>query len=356
MRGEYSSRNIERACEERVDFMVITGMSHPDFRTIALFRKRHGDALQEMFVQVVKLCKEAKLVDLEHVAIDGTKIKANASMESNKTYKQMKGEEARIAKQVKDWLDKAEAIDAEEDAKYGEDDRGDILPPAQEALRRIREARERLEKRDKEAREKREADTKAGIKPRVAEKKRDQPKEKEKYNFTDEDSRVMKSRGWHFQGYNAQAGVDAKKHIIVSCHVSSKQNDFDELKPALERLRELYGKVKEISLDNGYCSEENLRELESCNIKGYVALGTEAIITKRNNSPNSLRWKMQERLLKGGKRSRYNIRKITVEPVFGIIKHVRKFREFLLRGLSSVTTEWSLVCTSHNLWKLFHAR
>lgn len=356
MRGEYSSRNLSRACEERVDFMLISGMSKPDFRTIANFRRRTGAELQKIFIEVVRLCREAGLADLKHVAIDGTRIKANASADKNKSYKQIKEEEKKLEREVKEWLDKAEELDKEEDDEHGGDDRGDILPHAEEALSRIREAKKRLEEQDRKAREERAEQEKAGIKARKAQKLRSAPNDKTKHNFTDRDSRVMKTRRGFIQGYNGQLAVDSKNQIVVSCYVTSAQADIEELKPMIKEINKVC-KINplEVSLDTGYCSEENLRALEEESIRGYVALGNKPDTPSRAIPPGSLRLKMKERLRKGASRSRYKIRMKTVEPVIGIIKQVRKFREFLLRGIEAVNTEWSLVCTSHNLWKLFAA-
>lgn len=353
MRGVYSSRELARACEERVDFMMLSAMNRPDFRTIALFRSRHAEALKDIFTQVVRLCLTSKLIDFKHVAVDGTKIKANASKDKNQSYQRLKEQEEAL---VKEWLTKSEELDAAEDQEYGDDDRGDMFSDAQEALKRIQEAKKALEERDKQEREKRARLAESGAKPRSHAKKRSEPKDTDRYNFTDPDSRLLRTRQGFVQGYNGQAAVDSKNQIIVSCHLSNAGNDLDELKPLLKGIEKNCVRLpKEISADTGYCSEENLAELQERQIRGYVALGQDPPKEKQPIPANSLRQEMKQRFMKGGKKSRYRLRKITVEPVFGIIKQVRKLRELLLRGLQLAELEWSLVCTSHNLWKLFRA-
>lgn len=342
MRSVYSTRKLSKACEERVDFMVVSGMNRPDHRPIAVFRKRHRRALEGLFVQIVKLCKKAGLVKLEHVAVDGTRVKANASMEKNKGYKEIKETEERM---VSRWFDEAERIDDEEDAEFGEDKRGDEFPTAEEALMRIREAKKALEKEDPEEREARKKAEKEGKKPKDKAKKRTQPADAKQYNFTDPESGIMRTRTGFIQAYNAQIAVDTKNQVIVGCGISRQKNDLNELVPMLKQVRRNCGeRIRELSADAGYCSAENHKALEKDRIRAFVAINPRL-------SQTSLIKKMKQRLLRGGRRSRFRLRKITVEPVFGIIKAVRGI-ELLMRGLKSVTTEWALACSAHNLWKL----
>jgi len=346
MRGVYSSRKLSQACEERTDFMVVSGMSVPDHRPIAKFRKRHGAVLSKIFVQVLELCRAANLFNLEHVAVDGTRLKGNASTAKNATYKQLKESEAEL---VDRWLKEADEIDEQEDAKFG-DKRGDEFPSAEEALRRVREAKKALEQQDKKKREERKKAEKECKKPKSKAKQRTAPPDDKKYNFTDPDSGLMRTSNGYVQGYNAQAAVDTRKHIIVACDVSGEKNDLNELIPVIKQIRvNCKQQAKEISADSGYCSHENLKALKKRKIRGYIPK-TDKI------KDVGLVKEMSLRLRRAGRRSRFRLRKMTVEPVFGIIKSARGFTQFLLRGMQNVKIEWHLLCTAHNLWKLAAAR
>lgn len=355
MRGEYSSRRIAQACIERVDFMAVTAMNRPDFRTIAKFRVRHMAALEGLFVQVVELCGEAKLFDLKHVATDGTKLKGNASWSKNKSYKGLKEEERAIKASIEEWFKKAQAADAEEDVEYGEDDDGNGgMPSLEESLQRVKEAQVRLEEREKERQRYRETLKSEGIHPGV--KERNCPRDEERDNSTDPDSRLISAVGGYIQGYNGQVAVDSKRQIIVTCHVSSTGNDKQELEKTVPKIKSNCGaQAQEISADSDYLTERNLRILKEHKIRGYVAVGKgkrDPTISAKPLAPDSLREQMRQRLRQAGKRTRYRLRKITVEPVFGMIKATRRFRGFMLRGIQKVNAEWALVCTAHNLWKL----
>ena len=368
-RGVYSSRRLERACQERMDFMAVTGMARPDHSTIAEFRKRHREALARLFVQVLQLCEEAGLVKLGHVALDGTKVKANASKHKAMSYKRMCEQEPVLAAEVKRWLDEADRVDEEEDEEYGKDKRGDELPAwvanKKERLKRIREAKARLEAKakkeakrvaaEREAKEKADERPMAGPKPRVLS---GVPEDKEQVNFTDPESRILKTRDGYEQGYNCQAAVDASSQVIVAQAVTQKQNDADELLPMVDELEANLGRrPEEVSADCGYCSEENLEGLEKRGVRGYVATGrqkhgTTSATSREEARQGPLARAMRRRLKQGGYRSRYRLRKQTVEPVFGQIKEARGFRAFLVRGLRKVEAEWALVCTAHNVLKL----
>lgn len=350
MKGEYSSRNLSRACEERVDFMVVAGMNKPDHATISRFRTRHSTALEEMFVQIVLLCQKSGLVGLKHVSVDGTRVKSNAAKDKNKTYEKIQEEETRLRKEVQGWLKSAQEADEREDEEHGDDDRGDSFPPAEEMIARLKEAKKELEKRDCEARKERERLEKTGEKPRAATKKRTCPKKTDRYNFTDSDSRLMKAKGGGFiQGYSPQLAVDTKAQVIVSCHVSNRGNDKDELKPTLKKISSIFGIYPtELSADSDFCTEENIKAVEEYQIRSYIPPPRKATILQ-----GTLKAKMKTRIRKGGKRTKYYLRGQTVEPVFGIIKQTRKFTQFLVRGIYAVQAQWSLVCSAHNLWKLF---
>lgn len=362
--GVYSSRRLARACEERVDFMAVTALQKPDFRTISEFRKRHLDALGELFGQVLTLCQQAGLVRLGHVALDGTKINANASKHKAMSYGRMKSDEVRLQAEIRKWLEEAGRADEREDREHGVDQRGDELPEwvanKQQRLQRIREAKAALE-----------AEARAAVKSKEAEEKPQQgrgggrppktppgvPSEKAQRNFTDPESRIMKSGDGFIQGYNAQAAVDASSQVIVARGLTQSAADVGQLIPLVAQIKKNTGRqAGELSADAGYCSEENLKELNRRHIRGYVATGRqkhgETLATAdRGGKPGTRTAAMRTKLRRAGHRSRYRLRKQTVEPVFGQIKQPRGFRQFLLRGVRKVTREWDLICTAHNLLK-----
>lgn len=358
-RGIYSSRRIARACIERVDFMAIAGMDAPDFRTVNNFRKRHLEALRGLFGQVLRLCRKAGMARMGHVALDGTKMRANASRHKAMSYGRMKKAERELAQQVDQWFEKAEAIDRSEDEQYGADRRGDELPEwvanKQKRLEKIRQAKAELEA-EAAAEEERKPPPKyrGGRKPKTPLGK---PPDKSQKNFTDPESRIMKGHDGYAQAYNGKAAVDSDSQVIVAETVTNKASDVQELIPILEQIHDNNGRqAQELSADAGYFSEANLKELSYRQIRGYVAPGK---LKHGNASPGTAARKLQpwgremyKRLRQGGHRSRYRLRKQTVEPVFGQIKQARGFRQFLLRGQAQVAGEWSLLCTAHNILKL----
>src|SRR6266436_3584498 len=306
--GIYSSRRIARATVERADFMMIVAGDPPDFRTISEFRRRHLKALADLFVQVLKLAEKAGLVKLGHVALDGTKIKANASKHKAMSYDRMKKREAELEAEVARWLKAAEAADAEEDKLYG-----------------------------------------------------DKPGDKAQRNFTDPESRILKTKDGYIQGYNAQAAVDGDHQIIVAQTLTNSSSDQAQLAPLLHATRTNLGRnPDEVSADAGYCSDANLRTIKRRRIEGYIATGRQKHGTKsataKNTTPGSLIARMSTKLKRAGYRSRYRLRKQIVEPVFGQIKQARGFRQFLLRSIDKVKAEWAMICTAHNLAKLAAAR
>lgn len=366
--GIYSSRRIARACVDRVDFFAATGMQKPDFRTISDFRKRHLKSLENLFVQVLELCREAGLVSLGHVALDGTKVQANASKRKAMSYKRMNERERELSAKVSKWLADAEAVDAAEDEELG-DKRGDELPDwvanDKARLEKIRAAKAALEAEAKanadEEKERAEKDPKA---PRVDHSKKwwtkdGKVKPKAQRNFTDPQSRIMKSSDGFLQGYNGQIAVDSKAQIIVAHHLLNEQTDMTSLPILLAQIKANTGRqAREISADSGYCSEANLGECARRGINAFIAIGRQQHGKPVPESgraapePESRRGRMLAKLRRAGYRSRYRMRKKTVEPVFGQMKEARRFRRFLLRGLEKVRSEWSLICTAHNLAKL----
>lgn len=341
--GIYASRRIARACEERIDFMAVTGGEKPDFRTIAKFRQRHLPALRMLFIQVLRLCREAGLVELGHVALDGTKVKANASKHKAMSYGRMKEAEPALTKTVETWMSQARDADDDDDRTHGPDRRGDETPSwmanKQSRLEKLRAAKAALE-----------AEAKAAGK--------EAPDDKAQRNFTDPESRIQKTKDGYIQGYNAQAAVDHANQIIVACDVGTSSADSPQLEPMVDQVIANTGAVpNEMSADAGYSSEANLAALETRGIDAYVAAGRQrhgkaAPAAAQPVTPETRVGCMVQKLRDGAWGSPYHLRKVTVEPVFGQIKQARGFRQFLLRGQDKVKAEWALVCAVHNLLKL----
>ena len=369
-RGLYSSRQLARACEERVDVMAVTGLNRPDFRTISDFRKRHLAALSDLFVQVLRLCRAAELVGLGHVAVDGTKLRANASRHKAMSYQHMLRQEAKLAAEVQSWLERAEAADAAEDAEHGPERRGDEMPAwmadKQRRLARIRAAKAQLEAEAKAGAAALDSDgpgPSAGMQQRGARKQAPagQPPDRAQRNFTDPDSRIMPSGGGFIAGYNGQIAVDAGHQVIVAHRLVTSPADYAALVPLVDQTRANLGrKPREVSADTGFASEANLAAMAERRIAAYLAPGR---IRHGETDPaagRGLKHKprmqaMAATIRRAGRRSRYRLRKQVVEPVFGQIKQARGFRQFLLRGLDKVRAEWAMVCTVHNLLKLHRA-
>jgi len=369
-RGVYSSRRLAQACEERVDFMAVTAMNRPNFRTIAEFRSRHLKALGELFVQVLKLCRSAGLVKLGHVALDGTKIQANASKHKAMSYQRMREAEAKLAAEVVAWFARAAAADAEEDRAHGPDRRGDEMPQwvaiKQARLDRLRAAKAALEAEAKA--EPPEDGAEPGPSTGMMNSGRPQrapdggPPDKAQRNFTDPDSRIQPAKGSFIQGYNAQAAVDGQEQIIVAQHLTTSPADCPALVPLVGAIRSNLGRnPQEVSADAGYCSEANIEALGRRRIDAYIATGRARHGQTPGSGARSVKSgsrvaAMRTKLKRGGRRSRYRLRKQIVEPVFGQIKSARGFRQFLLRGFDKVKQEWAMLCTVHNLLKLANAR
>jgi transposase len=368
--GIYSSRRIAKAALERADFMMVVAGDPPDFRTISDFRKRHLKALASLFVQVLQLAEKAGLVKLGHVALDGTKIKANASKHKAMSYERMKKREAELKAEVERWLRAAEAADAEEDKLHGAK-RGDEMPDwvadQQKRLEKIRAAKAELEAEAKaaaeeEARRRSEAEEKRIAEGRKKNGKtpappKEEPDGKTQRNFTDPESRILKTKDGYIQGYNAQAAVDAEAQIIVAHGLTQSMSDQDQLVPLIDGIKNNLGrKPKEASADAGYCSEANLEALAERDVSAYLATGrAKHPAGVKRNITGPLTKAMRDKLKRAGWRSRYRFRKQTVEPVFGQIKQARGFRQFLLRGIENVKAEWALICIAHNLTKLARA-
>jgi hypothetical protein len=382
--GIYSSRRIATACRERVDLMSIVALDAPDFRTISDFRKRHLKALGKLFGQILQLCETAGLVKLGHVALDGTKIKANASKHKAMSYERMEKRAAELEAEVAKWLGAAEAADAAEDTLHGRDKTGDEMPEwvadKKRRAEKIRQAKAELEAEAKaaaeaklkaaaEAQENRESKGRRkggrkGAPPSTA------PDAKAQKNFTDPESRIMKSKDGFVQAYNAQAAVDGEAQIIVAHDVTQSGVDCGQLVPMTDAIETNLGrKPEQLSADAGYCSEANLEALANRNIDAYVATGrardavadavkgeaAAALALEPAAVPTRVE-AMRAKIKAGGHASPYRLRKQLPEPVFGQIKQARGFRQFLLRGFEKVRAEWAVVCTAHNLLKLAHRR
>jgi len=372
--GIYSSRRIAKACRERVDFMSIVGLDAPNFRTVSDFRKRHLEALSGLFVQVLRLCETAGLVKLGHVALDGTKIKANASKHKAMSYERMEARASEMEAEVARWLAAAEAADAEEDKALGRDRTGEEMPDwvadKKRRAQKIRAAKAELEAEARAA-----AEAKAKAEAGAEEQRRKEgrkkpgkpaappsgePDPKAQKNFTDPESRIMKTKDGFIQGYNAQAAVDAEAQIIVAQDVTQSAADHGQLVAMTDAVEDNLGrKPAQLSADAGYCSEDNLKALEARGIDAYLATGrakdaVAAAPTTPEPAELPTRVEAMRAKLKAGRHdSPYRLRKQLPEPVFGQIKQARGFRQFLLRGIDKVAGEWGMVCTAHNITKLF---
>ena len=378
-RGIFSSRKIMQACQERISFKVIVGDDIPNFRTISDFRKLHLKELQQLFVQILQLCQEAGLVKLGHIALDGTKIKANASRHKAMSYGRMLKEEKRLTEEIKQLLEKAQAVDQQEDDKYGFDRRGDELPEElarrESRLKRIRKAKEALEAKARAAaqqarKQHEQEDSGNDGKPKPGRKRKavsDVPADNKQYNFTDPESSIMKAnnKGWDQCG-NAQAVVDSKKQVIVACDVTGQSNDKQQFEPMLEQAQENVGKDKKIkaaSADSGYYSESNVKFAEDKKIDAYIATKrtkhSDTVMKTPRGRPQkdlTVQEKMARKLRTKKGRETYSKRKSIVEPVFGQTKRARGFVQFSLRGIEKMRGEWAIVCLTHNLLKLYRTQ
>jgi len=354
--GVFSSRKIQRRLGEEVAFRVLAAGNQPDFRTIADFRKIHLTALEGFFEQVLRMALEAGAMQLGRVALDGSKIQANASKHQAMSYGRMQEKTRQLRHEVQQLLRQAEATDAEEDARLGAEHRGDELPAELQRrdtrLQRIREAKRALEARAR-------AEAVADGKPAESAK----PDGKAQYNFTDPESRIMKGPDGFVQAYNAQIAVDANQQLIVGHAVTQEVNDKRQLQPMVQAVAQQAGDRPQQRLaDSGYCSEANLTALAETSIDGYIATqrqkhGNRPTTCPRGPVPTQATRveRMARKLLTKRGAAVYRRRKTIVEPVFGQIKAARGFRQFLLRGLQKVRGEWALVCTTHNILKMYRA-
>ena len=373
--GIPASRQIAQKLEADVAFRVLAANQRPDFRTLSDFRKQHLSALAELFVQVLQLCQRAGLVKLGHIALDGTKLKANASKHKAMSYGRMVTEAARLTAEVQRLLAQAEAVDARDNAAYGPDRRGDELPAElarrEQRLQTIRAAKAVLEQEAQAdaaltqvAHEARQAE--GPRRGRPPQPPRSGPHPKAQRNFTDPESRIMPAsdtKGSVVQGYNCQAAVDARAQIIVAADVTDEANDKQQAQPMLTQVLAQTGQVpRTVSMDAGYFSEANVTALTALGCTPLVPpdrqLHSQVVLaTPRGRPPAGLSMadRMRRTLRTRRGRGLYAQRKAIVEPVFGQIKQGRGYRQFLLRGMRQVRGEWALICTTHNVLKLWTA-
>jgi transposase len=386
--GVYSSRRIEAKTYEDVAFRFLSGDAHPDHSTLAEFRKRHLQSLGGLFMQALQLCRKAGLVKLGHVAIDGTKLQGNASKHKAMSYGRMGEAEKKLKAEMEELLQRAEAADAAEDQKYGKDGSGEDIP-AELGRREVRlakiaaakaeleaEAREQAEEKKSEAEAKnakrREKEALTGKKTggkeaQVPDPEKAVPAAKAQRSFTDPESRIMPSgsqKGAFVQGYNAQAAVDGEAQIILAAEVIQQTTDNHQLEPMLEQVERNTGDLPlAASADSGFWNPKQVEKIQARGIDLHVATGKqkqEQVSPPDSDDPvaeqeTSLRERMKLKLLSEPGRDLYRMRKAIVEPVFGQIKECRGFRRFSLRGLDKVQAEWKMICTTHNLLKLFRS-
>lgn len=351
--GVFSSRKIQRRLAEDVAFRVLAAGNEPDFRTIADFRKRHLPVLQGFFEQVLGLARELGAPRVGRVALDGSKVKANASKHKAMSYDRMGTKTRQLRDEVRQLLAQAEATDTAEDATYGVDQRGDELPAElqrrESRLKRIREAKRVLEARAK-------AEAAATGDPVESAK----PDPKAQYNFTDPESRIMKGPDGFVQAYNVQVAVD-ELQLIVGQAVTQETNDKKQLLPMITTIAQQSGDTPtQLLADAGYCSDANLTAIAETSIDAYISTRKQKHGERPGPCPRgplpktaTIIDRMSRKLHTTTGAAVYAARKGIVEPVIGQIKQARGFRQFLLRGFEKVQGEWSLVCTTHNMLKLY---
>jgi transposase len=382
--GTPSSRKLEQATYRDVAVRMLCADQHPDYRSIARFRRRHLEALAELFVQALRLCKEAGLVKLGTLALDGTKLRANASRHKAMSYERMAKAEAALEAEIEamraaaaELLEGAEATDQAEDERYGPDRRGDELPDElagrESRLQRIREAKAALEAQ--EAQRERARHAQAATEGRTLRKPHPDehppaPKPTAQRNFTDPDSKIMKtSDGSFHQCYNGQAVVDSHAQVIVSAAASNQAPDCPQLEDALDQLAENLEAVglqlpqdAALTADAGYFSQDNVGIAEAHGLDPFIATGRHkhsdpAPIAPRGPIPTHAtpkqRMARKNRTKKG--QATYARRKAIVEPVFGQMQTVQGARQLLLRGSQAALAQWRFNCAIHNLLKLHRA-
>jgi transposase len=353
--GVYSGRKLAKALETDVAFRYLAAQNMPGHRTIIRFRREHRIALGKLFSQVLNACRAAGLVKLGTVSIDGTKIKANASKHKAMSHKRMLEKKDEYTKAINEWFDRSDREDDDDDRRFGQEKRGDELPDhlrtKQKRLEKIEEALKALQREAEEQAEE------LGKEPAEA-----KVPDKAQKNFTDPDSKILKTGDGFVQGYNAQAAVDCESQVIVAHDIFADGNDQLHLAEMVEKVMEETGQTPtRIVADAGYYSENGVSTVEALGCETFVATARskheQPRSAPRGRPPNELtaKQRMQRKLLTKRGKKIYAKRKISVEPVFGQIKQGRGFRAFLMRGLGLVAKEWAMICTAHNIVKLWRA-
>ncbi len=382
--GVFTSRKIALACERNLAFIAIVGDERPDFRTISDFRKDHLEAFIELFVQVLRLAKEAGMVKLGNVSTDGTKLQGNASRHKAMSYGYMKKEVDRLREEIEALVTQAFQQDEADDAALGSR-RGDELPVELErrekrlavieaAMYRLEEQAkgeaeaERERRAEADAERQRQGQNRRGRPPKAVE---ETPPDKAQMSFTDAELHIMQTnnKGWDYCG-NAQASVDEAYQIILAGDVSDAPNDKQQAEPmarltlanlsqaGIDRPTDELGESQAIpsTLDNGYYSEAATQALEDLGFDPYIAAGRQKHhepSAEVSAEPATAKERMAAKVRTPEGKALYARRKVIVEPVFGQIKEARGFRRFLLRGLKKIRGEWLLVCLTHNLLKIW---
>jgi len=388
--GRTSSRKIEQATYDDVAFRYLAADQHPDHDTIAQFRQQHLEALSRLFVQALRLCQRAGLVKLGHVAIDGTKMRANASTHQSARYQQIREQEEQWKRTVERLLEEAERTDTKEDRLYGKGKKGNTLPEelasAEKRLERLRqaqreleeEARERAEQAQREQREHARrpgrpgkqdsppalnATERASLRKRVQRMRRLARQPERHYNFTDRDSRLMLDHGLrsYVQGYNAQIAVDGHKQVIVAAELTQEVTDQHQLLPMMQHVEAIAGeKPACVTADAGYWYTAHLAHPALAGVELLVPPESDELRRKNvaaKTRVNAVAQAMRAKLREPAMRGIYRLRQAIVEPVFAQIKEGRGLRRFRLRGFQKTRAEWNIICLTHNLLKLFrHAR
>ncbi|MBK8977394.1 MAG: IS1182 family transposase [Planctomycetes bacterium] len=365
--GTFSSRKIESQLRDSVAFRVLAENQVPGHRSIRRFRANHLEQFSDLFAQVVKMAAEAGLARIGTLAIDGSKLKANASKHKAMSYARMKEEEEQLEREIAAIMRLAQEKDEGEDVEFGPDFRGDELPEElrrrEERLARIRAAKARLEKRKAEEAQAADEAKKAQAESEGREPPRErpgarkmpkgEPKPKDQENFTDPDSRIMKTSTGFEQCYNVQIAVDGDSRLIVANVVNNCASDAGQLIPVIEAAMENTGlPANQVLADAGYRKEEDLAVLEAAGIDAYIALGREGKDAREPGEQNEATQRMREKLGTEEGRERYRQRKHVAEPPFGWLKSILGFRGFSLRGLSKVAAELNLVALALNLRRM----
>lgn len=376
--GVFSSRKIEKATYENLGFRYVAGGLHPDHDTIANFRKTFLVELQGLFVEILMLAKIAGVLKIGNLSLDGSKVHADASKSHAVSYRRLNELEAQLKSEVVELFEVGERADQGEVLLPESLNIQDEIAIRQERLIKLAEAKAVLEKRAKERYDGEKAEYDAKLQEReVKARKRNKkagrkppkppeagPRDKDQYNFTDPESRIMKNstNDGFDQHYNVQAAVEQSSMLIVATSLSNHPNDKQEAEPSLDALSSKLGKPETAALDNGYFSETNIRIFEQREIEAYIATGREAhhkdlntLLGKLPAAPSadaSPKEKMAYKLATEIGHAIYRLRKCTVEPVIGIIKEIMGFRQFSLRGLKSALGEWCLVCLAFNLKRM----